>query len=73
MPAFVRPYAIKPSTSRARGVSWSSVSSPAGGTRSCFTTSGSSAALSAVATVAVGVLLGAGGVSIRYRRGLTLR
>ena len=31
------------------------------------------AALSAVATVAVGVLLGAGGVSIRYRRGLTLR
>ena len=31
------------------------------------------AALSAVATLAVGVLLGAGGVSIRYRRGLTLR
>ena len=34
---------------------------------------GDDAALSAVATVAVGVLLGAGGVSIRYRRGLTLR
>jgi len=31
------------------------------------------AALSAVATVAVGVLLGAGAVSIRYRRSLTLR
>ena len=31
------------------------------------------AALSAVATLAVGVLIGAGGVSIRYRRGLTLR
>jgi hypothetical protein len=31
------------------------------------------AALSAVATLAVGILLGAGAVSIRYRRGLTLR
>lgn len=31
------------------------------------------ATLSAVATLAVGVLIGAGGVSIRYRRGLTLR
>ena len=31
------------------------------------------AALSAVATLAVGVLLGAGAVSIRYRRALTLR
>jgi hypothetical protein len=31
------------------------------------------AALSAVATLAVGVLLGAGAVSIRYRRSLTLR
>ena len=31
------------------------------------------AALSAVATLALGVLLGAGAVSIRYRRSLTLR
>ena len=31
------------------------------------------AALSAVATLAVGVLLGAGAVSIRYRRSPTLR
>lgn len=31
------------------------------------------AALSAVASLAVGVLLGAGAVSIRYRHGLTLR
>jgi len=33
----------------------------------------SDAALSAIASLAVGVLLGAGAVSIRYRHGLTLR
>src|SRR4029079_13996062 len=36
MPAFVRPSAIKPSTSRSRGVSSSSVSSPADENRICF-------------------------------------